>query len=284
MKGLSKAKEGVVAAAEKTKQGVAEAAEKTKEGVLYVGKGRLGLPAPPPPPPANPRPSPACPCRAPLPALARSCVCPCVLQPIPPAGLPPPLPAPPRLSLPLPRHDHPAGGVPRGRGPVPAVPCPAPAHRTCAGRRIGHRGSSPRMLWGRRERRGTLMEAVTPALACARLGAEGLGTRLSPSARPCPGAHPTSRLSRHLPCTSLGLERGGGDVPLRCPSGPGSIRGQVLEDIAGREEAAPGQALCPAVVVACSGREPRLPLPAAGGRVQGWGSILLWRASALREG
>ena len=37
MKGLSKAKEEVVAAAEKTKQGVAEAAGKTKEGVFYVG-------------------------------------------------------------------------------------------------------------------------------------------------------------------------------------------------------------------------------------------------------
>ncbi|XP_069755126.1 beta-synuclein [Narcine bancroftii] len=36
-KGLSKAKEGVAAAAEKTMCGVAEAAEKTREGVLYVG-------------------------------------------------------------------------------------------------------------------------------------------------------------------------------------------------------------------------------------------------------
>lgn len=37
MKGFSKAKDGVVAAAEKTKQGVTGAAEMTKDGVLYVG-------------------------------------------------------------------------------------------------------------------------------------------------------------------------------------------------------------------------------------------------------
>ncbi|XP_023690355.1 beta-synuclein [Brienomyrus brachyistius] len=37
MKGFSKAKEGMAAAAEKTKEGVAVAAEKTKEGVMFVG-------------------------------------------------------------------------------------------------------------------------------------------------------------------------------------------------------------------------------------------------------
>lgn len=37
IKGFSKAKEGVVAAAEKTKQGVTGAAEMTKDGVMFVG-------------------------------------------------------------------------------------------------------------------------------------------------------------------------------------------------------------------------------------------------------
>lgn len=37
MKGFSKAKDGVVAAAEKTKQGVTGAAEMTKDGVMFVG-------------------------------------------------------------------------------------------------------------------------------------------------------------------------------------------------------------------------------------------------------
>lgn len=41
MKGFSKAKDGVVAAAEKTKQGVTGAAEMTKDGVMFVG-GCLG--------------------------------------------------------------------------------------------------------------------------------------------------------------------------------------------------------------------------------------------------
>lgn len=36
-KSLSKAKDGVVAAAEKTKQGVTGAAEMTKDGVMFVG-------------------------------------------------------------------------------------------------------------------------------------------------------------------------------------------------------------------------------------------------------
>lgn len=45
MKGFSKAKDGVVAAAEKTKQGVTGAAEMTKDGVMFVGGSRavLGL-------------------------------------------------------------------------------------------------------------------------------------------------------------------------------------------------------------------------------------------------
>lgn len=36
-KGFSKAKDGVVLAAEKTKQGVTGAAEMTKDGVVFVG-------------------------------------------------------------------------------------------------------------------------------------------------------------------------------------------------------------------------------------------------------
>ena len=36
-KGMSKAKDGVVAAAKKTKEGVTGAAEKTKDGAIYVG-------------------------------------------------------------------------------------------------------------------------------------------------------------------------------------------------------------------------------------------------------
>lgn len=43
MKGFSKAKEGMAAAAEKTKEGVVVAAEKTKEGVMFVGKRRTSL-------------------------------------------------------------------------------------------------------------------------------------------------------------------------------------------------------------------------------------------------
>lgn len=161
MKGLSKAKEGVVAAAEKTKQGVAEAAEKTKEGVLYVGKGRPGLPAPPP-------------------VLASSRICPCILSPIP--LLSPPVPVAPALP------------------PPPAPAAPGSSVRSClpAGmwRRRARRGGTPRMGPPRLYAEDTLGlsggaaglrrcsctacgELRWNALRCARLGAEMLGIRLS---------------------------------------------------------------------------------------------------------
>lgn len=161
MKGLSKAKEGVVAAAEKTKQGVAEAAEKTKEGVLYVGKDRLVLPVPclPPAspylPPASPSPAnlfpslpaPAGPLCLPLPvlafALASSCPSPC---------RPPCVPSCPRPCSPspllLPRHDHPAVECSRAEGRCPQ--CLA-AQRESAGQESGlcrqeqSRGLVPRL-------------------------------------------------------------------------------------------------------------------------------------------
>lgn len=234
MKGLSKAKEGVVAAAEKTKQGVAEAAEKTKEGVLYVGKDRLALPAPcqlpaspclPPasPPPANLCPSlpaPAGPLCLPLPApafaLASSCPSPCR-----PHLSPAPLPLSPAPSPPRP----PCGGVLRGRGSVPAVPrCPPGICR--AGEWVlqaGESGTGPQaegmepsgavplaaprlslrvsQLCARdalgQESRGTVMEVVTSVLGCASLGAGGCGPRLSPLERQCPGAHPTAASPLH---------------------------------------------------------------------------------------
>lgn len=72
--------------------------------------------------------------------------------------------------------------------------------------------------------------------------------------------------------------------PPHYPKGPECFQGQVLEAIAGREEAASGQAQCQAVVFGCSGRELRPPLPAAGGRPKDWGSVPLppeWKSEAL---
>lgn len=224
-----------------------------------------------------------------------------------------PLPGPsacpcPLLRLPLrpPAHPPCRPSSPSSRSP-PSAPAPSPPRPPCRrgapGQRAGARcalpSPCPQDMCRQEDRAPRLLAEDALGQAGAQRDADGGG---DPRAGMCParsrGAGDTfvplgeavpwsASYITALPASPLhqpGAGEGGGDVPLRCPSGPGSIRGQVLEDIAGREEAAPGQALCPAVVVACSGREPRLPLPAAGGRVQGLGSILLWRASALREG
>lgn len=136
MKGLSKAKEGVVAAAEKTKQGVAEAAEKTKEGVLYVGKDRLALPAPCLPPASPHRLISARPCLL-LPALS-ACPCPFLRLPLRLPAHPPavPLPSPP---------------VP---GPSPPLPCSFPVTATLRRRAPGQRVSARRASLPPRESAG----------------------------------------------------------------------------------------------------------------------------------
>lgn len=296
MKGLSKAKEGVVAAAEKTKQGVAEAAEKTKEGVLYVGKGRLGLPAP--------RLIPARPLCLPLPApeFALASCCPSSCRPrLPPAPLPT---LPSRLPQPLPHHPSPP--PPRragGRCPqCPAHPLPTGHVQAGAGAAAGS-GVVPGLKgWDSRpdaatgppasarglsrgalrllaedalgqERRGTVMEVVIPVLGCARLGAGDAG-----DAFVSPGAHPTPRLCRHLSCSP-------GESLRAAPRGQGACGAKSWRAWRAGRRQLPGRLRArPWCWAARGGGRWGRPCPQREGRKpQGWGSLPLRRATALRE-
>lgn len=152
MKGLSKAKEGVVAAAEKTKQGVAEAAEKTKEGVLYVGKGLPPFLAPP----LSPR------------------ACPCILLrlPLQPPAHPPAVPACPRVSPPVsPAAPAPA---PEGMGPPRLRPLRPPL--PSAATRRGRAGDAPgqKGCWWSRPAPGAGVGGGVWGLPCWELSPSGL--------------------------------------------------------------------------------------------------------------